>query len=105
MSVPTPYKEPKGLSLLEAMANGVPVVQPRHGSFPELIEQTGGGILVEPDSTEALASGLLRLMNDVEGREELGKKGKEAVHQNFSDKKMAEATLDVYRQYVEINEM
>ena len=105
MSVPTPYKEPKGLSLLEAMANGVPVVQPRHGTFPELIEQTGGGILVEPDSTEALASGLLRLMNDVEGREELGKKGKEAVHQNFSDKKMAEATLDVYRQYVEINEM
>ena len=48
LSVPTPYKEPKGLSLLEAMANGVPVVQPRHGIFPEWIEKTGGGILVEP---------------------------------------------------------
>lgn len=103
MSMPTPYKEPKGLSLLEAMANGVPVVQPRHGTFPELIKQTGGGILVEPDSSEALASGLLRMMNDIEGREELGKKGKEAVHQNFSDTKMAEATLDVYRQYVQKN--
>ncbi len=100
LSVPTPYKEPKGLSLLEAMANGVPVVQPRHGIFPEWIEKTGGGILVEPDSSEALAAGLLRMMNDAEGREAMGQKGKEAVHQNFSDDDMAEATLAVYRQYV-----
>ena len=56
--------------------------------------------MVEPDSSEALASGLLRIMNDVEGRKELGKQGKEAVHQNFSDEKMADATLDVYRRYV-----
>lgn len=101
LSVPTPYKEPKGLSLLEAMANGVPVVQPRHGIFPEWIEKTSGGILVEPDSSEALAAGLLRMMNDAEGREAMGQKGKEAVHQNFSDDDMAEATLAVYRQYVE----
>ena len=46
LSVPTTYREPKGLYVLEALANGVPVVQPRHGSFPELIEATGGGLLV-----------------------------------------------------------
>ena len=40
-SVPTSYREPKGLYVLESWANGVPVVQPRHGSFPELIEATG----------------------------------------------------------------
>src|SRR5262249_35906582 len=34
LSVPTTYREPKGLYVLEALANGVPVVQPRHGSFP-----------------------------------------------------------------------
>ena len=49
LSVPTTYREPKGLYVLEALANGVPVVQPRHGSFPELIEATGGGLLVNPD--------------------------------------------------------
>ena len=49
LSVPTTYREPKGLYVLEALANGVPVVQPRHGSFPELIEATGGGLLVEPE--------------------------------------------------------
>ena len=44
MSVPATYAEPKGIFLLEAMANGVPVVQPRRGAFPEIIEKTGGGL-------------------------------------------------------------
>ncbi len=105
LSVPAPYKDPKGLFLLEAMANGVPVVQPRHGAFPEVIERTGGGILVSPDSLEALAAGLLRVMTDGEGREAMGQRGKEVVHRDFNDEKMAEATLEVYRQYVGDGEM
>ena len=40
------------------------------------------------------------MMNDKEGREAMGQKGKEAVHKNFSDDDMAEAMLAVYRQYV-----
>ena len=46
LSVPTPYNEPKGLFVIEALANGVPVVQPEHGAFPEIINATGGGLLV-----------------------------------------------------------
>ena len=61
MSVPATYAEPKGIFLLEAMATGVPVVQPRRGAFPEIIERTGGGLLVEPDDAEALADGLLTI--------------------------------------------
>ena len=45
LSVPSGYHEPKGLYLLEAMACGVPVVQPNHGAFPEMIARTGGGLL------------------------------------------------------------
>ena len=52
LSVPTMYREPKGLYVLEALANGVPVVQPAHGSFPELIEATGGGLLVPPNDSD-----------------------------------------------------
>src|SRR5437016_13208402 len=52
LSVPTTYREPKGLYVLEALANGVPVVQPRHGSFPELLERTGGGLLVNPNDPD-----------------------------------------------------
>lgn len=100
-SVPTTYKEPKGLSILEALANGVPVVQPRHGAFPEIIEATGGGLLVDPNSPQALAEGIRTLMDNSEQRRSLGQRGKEAVHKNFSDDVMAEATEQVYKQYVQ----
>ncbi|MGH7490889.1 MAG: glycosyltransferase family 4 protein [bacterium] len=100
LSVPTTYKEPKGLYILEALANGIPVVQPRHGSFPELIESTGGGILVEPESPEAIARGVLSMLRDPALRHRFGQQGKAVVHRDFSDLKMAEETVEVYRQYV-----
>jgi glycosyltransferase involved in cell wall biosynthesis len=100
LSVPTTYREPKGLYVLEALANGVPVVQPRHGSFPELIEATGGGLLIEPENPADLARGLRRLLDDPSQRAELGKKGKEAVHGRFHAANMASETVAVYRQYV-----
>ena len=49
LSVPATYDEPKGMFLLEAMAAGVPVVQPRRGAFTEVVEKTGGGLLVAAD--------------------------------------------------------
>ena len=64
LSVPATYDEPKGMFLLEAMASGVPVVQPRRGGFIEIVEKTGGGLLVEPDSPEQLADGLYTLWSD-----------------------------------------
>ena len=100
LSVPTTYKESKGLFILEALANGVPVVQPRHGSFPELIAATGGGILVDAESPDAIAEGISQLMNNSSYRDQLGQQGKEAVHCEFSDDVMAEATLAVYEKYI-----
>ncbi len=102
LSVPTPYREPKGLFVLEALANGTPVVQPRHGAFPELLERTGGGILVEPDSPAALAEGLFRMMSDREAREAMGRRGREAVHRTAGDACMAGAMLNVYRHFVAV---
>ena len=100
LSVPTTYRESKGLFILEALANGVPVVQPRHGAFPELIGATGGGILVDPESPDALAEGIFQLMSDRGYREQLGQQGKETAHREFSDDVMAEATLTVYQKYI-----
>ena len=100
LSVPTTYREPKGLYVLEALASGVPVVQPAHGAFPELIQATGGGILVEPDSPESLADGIHTLMLDFELRAFLGTQGRAKVHQDYNDEVMADATLKVYERYV-----
>ena len=49
--------------LADLVASGVPVVQPRHGSFPEWIEATGGGLLVEPEDPADLARTLLHLLD------------------------------------------
>ena len=96
-SVPTVYREPKGLFVLEALANGVPVVQPRHGSFPEMVEATGGGILVEPGSAAQLARGITELLGDPEQRLRLGRNGRQAVEDRFDDGTMARTTADLYR--------
>ena len=98
-SVPTVYSESKGLSIIEALANGVPVVQPRHGAFPEMIDATDGGILVEPESSEAVAAGIIELLNDTARREHLGETGKINVHQKFSDTIVAEQLLKVFEKY------
>lgn len=95
LSVPTTYHEPKGLYVLEALANGVPVVQPRHGSFPELIEATAGGLLVEPEDPEQLADAFSRLYRDAEHRMSLAKSGYDNVRRLFDTRTMAEATLAV----------
>ncbi|MDX1388976.1 MAG: glycosyltransferase family 4 protein [Acidobacteriota bacterium] len=100
LSVPTVYRDPKGLFVLEALANGVPVVQPRHGAFPEMIEATGGGVLVEPGYTPAIAEVLEALMDDPERREALGRAGKAAVHAEWNDEVLARATLALYAKFL-----
>jgi glycosyltransferase involved in cell wall biosynthesis len=96
-SVPEPYADPKGLFLLEAMASGIPVVQPRRGAFSEIIEKTGGGLLVEPDNPKALAQVFLDLWRDPAKRIKLGDQGYRGVRAHYSAPKMAEAALSVYQ--------
>ena len=95
-SVPTSYVEPKGLFLLEAMACGVPVVQPRHGAFPEMLEKTRGGVLVEPGDALSLAEGLYDLWKYPARRVELGNNGFEGVREHYSISKSADRMLEVY---------
>jgi glycosyltransferase involved in cell wall biosynthesis len=96
LCVPSTYDEPKGIFLLEAMANGVPVVQPRRGAFPEILQKTGGGILVEPDDTGSLAQGILSLWKAPALAKELGKRGARAVREHYSVSRMAARALEVY---------
>jgi glycosyltransferase involved in cell wall biosynthesis len=95
-SVPTVYVEPKGLFLLEAMACGVPVVQPRHGAFPEMLARTAGGLLVDPGNTQSLAEGLYALWKAPELRAELGQRGFDGVRAHYSVCRSADRMLEVY---------
>jgi glycosyltransferase involved in cell wall biosynthesis len=96
LSVPGSYAEPKGIFVLEAMANEVPVVQPRHGVFPEIIEKTGGGILVEPHSVDSLADGIFSLWRDQARADELGRRGAQGVREHYRVQLMAQRTVEAY---------
>ena len=96
LSVPTNYGESFGLYVIEALASGVPLVLPRRGAFPELIEHLGGGIIVEPDSAQALADGIEIMLLRGEESRAMAAKARERVLQQFSDDNMAKAVVDVY---------
>ncbi|MBM3773016.1 MAG: glycosyltransferase family 4 protein [Acidimicrobiia bacterium] len=96
LSVPATYDEPKGLFLIEAMASGVPVVQPRRGAFIETVESTGGGILVDPDSAEALGDGLHRLWSNRTLRQSLGTRAVAGVQEHYTIARSTSHLLEVY---------
>jgi len=96
VSVPTDYEEPKGIFLLEAMAAGTPVVQPRRGAFAEIVEKTGGGLIVDANDPAALAETLARLCLDASERRELGRRGFEGVRRHYSVSDMARQSVAVF---------
>ncbi|HSE37843.1 MAG TPA: glycosyltransferase family 4 protein [Blastocatellia bacterium] len=95
-SVPATYDEPKGMSLLEAMAAGVPVVQPRRGSFTEIVERTGGGLLVDGSDADSLASGLLSLTESPSLTAELGQRAFTGVREHYGVSNMARRAIEAY---------
>lgn len=97
LSVPATYGEAFGLYVLEALAAGVPVVQPNHGAFPELLGRAGGGILCEPDDPQSLADGLESILLRPD-RRAFGLQGRAEVLQNFSVERMAQEVLQVFQQ-------
>jgi glycosyltransferase involved in cell wall biosynthesis len=96
MSVPATYDEPKGIFLLEAMACGVPVVQPRRGAFTEIVENTGGGLLVEPDSPEAIAAAIQRLFDEPELGARLSESGFRKVREQYTVAQTADRALELW---------
>jgi glycosyltransferase involved in cell wall biosynthesis len=100
LSLPTVYRESKGISCLEALANAVPLVLPAHGAFPELVHATGGGVLHPPDDPQALADALRQLMGDPARASRLGLDGQQVVRRDFHAQGMARQTADLYRRVV-----
>jgi glycosyltransferase involved in cell wall biosynthesis len=96
MSMPATYDEPKGVSLLEAMACGVPLVQPRRGSFTEIIEKTGGGLLVQPDDPPSLAEGIIKISRDSNLAQRLSANGFRGVREHYTAAHMADKLLEAY---------
>jgi glycosyltransferase involved in cell wall biosynthesis len=93
--------EPFGLSIVEAMAAGVPVVATMSEGACEIIEDDQTGHLVPIGDVEALASAIGGLLSDAKERNRLSDNARRAVRERFSLERMLEATEEVYRQVLE----
>jgi glycosyltransferase involved in cell wall biosynthesis len=97
LSVPAVRGEAFGGFILEALAFGVPVVQPSAGAFPELVKDTGGGILYDLEEENGRTKTLMKLLLDPAYSKELGQRGREAVIDRYGIDRMVSDMLAVYR--------
>jgi glycosyltransferase involved in cell wall biosynthesis len=96
-SVPALYGEAFGLYLAEAMACGIPVVQPRHAAFPEIIEASGAGLIAEPNSV-ALADAIETLLESESQFRELQSNAILAAKEKFNVQTMARSMVKAFEQ-------
>jgi len=89
--VPTDYEDPKGLFVLESLAAGTPVILPRHGAFPELIESTSGGILFAPGELGELIDAIVSFKSNESLQNSLAHQGRSAVLEKHSIQQCASA--------------
>jgi mannosylfructose-phosphate synthase len=93
--------EPFGMTAIEAMASGTPVVASRLGGIRTVITSGLNGLLVDPSDTEEFAAAMVQLLTDHEATERLGREGRDVVRQQFSWEAIAERHLELYQRYLE----
>ncbi|WP_429410038.1 glycosyltransferase family 4 protein [Roseimarinus sediminis] len=97
LSVPVLNGEAFGIYLTEAMASGIPVVQPALGAFPEIVNTAGGGFIYEPNSPEALAKAWAALLDDPEKIGQLSREARASIEKHFDINIQAEKLVEIYR--------
>jgi glycosyltransferase involved in cell wall biosynthesis len=97
---PATYGESFGLYLIEAMAAGIPPVQPNVAAFPEILEAVGGGFLAEPNPV-ALADKIEKILKEPTLARKYGEQVRTNTHNLFSIDLMAERLLVVYEEAAE----
>ena len=89
------------LSLLEAMAAGLPVIATEVGGIPEMIRHGVTGLLVPPNRPAAMASAVQLLLENSELARGMGRAGRARVEQCFSLQHMVDSTIEQYQQILD----
>jgi glycosyltransferase involved in cell wall biosynthesis len=95
-SVPATYGESFGLFVVEAIAAGVPVVQPDHAGFKEIMSRTKGGLSYEPDNLDAYVSALSDVLRNPQQSRQMAIKGRDIVFEHFNVERMAKDVVSVF---------
>ncbi|MBN1158972.1 MAG: glycosyltransferase family 4 protein [Bacteroidales bacterium] len=101
LSVPVRQGEAFGIYLAEAMASGIPVVQPSLGAFPEIIEKTRGGLLYGENRPELLAEALKILLDDREKLRTMSMAARKGVEEGLNINTLAAELINIYNQAIE----
>ena len=95
--------EPFGISALEAMAYQLPVIASETGGLTEIVEDGRTGVFIETGNSEALASTIIKLLQNPEKVEKMGKQGYERVNNLFTVDKIADQTINFYTDVITNN--
>ena len=85
-----------GLTCVEAMSCGRPVVMTNQASGPEIVEDGVSGVLADPRDAKDVAECLLRILDNPELQQRMGKAARQRAEEKFSLHSLAEATLEEY---------
>jgi len=96
LSVPVPGGDAFGTYIIEAMACGIPAVQPQEGGFPEIITATNGGLIYSPNIPASLAEALRKLLLDPGKAKRMGEAAKDGVSRLYSMDKIADEMIRFY---------
>lgn len=99
LSVPVVNGEAFGLYLLEALASGIPVVQPALGAFPEIVTASNGGSVYSPNTAAALCEKWEEVLGDTDRLNTLSKHGRQAVEELFNLKKTTAQLVEIYSKF------
>ncbi|MEI6162951.1 MAG: glycosyltransferase family 4 protein [Planctomycetota bacterium] len=97
-ALPTQYAESKGISAIEALVAGVPVVAPKHGAFPELLDHGQAGLLHTPHDEKDLANTIFTLVADAQLSQLLGAHGHALASRRNSPLAMVSGHDAIYSQ-------
>ena len=97
LSVPVLKGEAFGLYQLEALASGVPLVQPELGAFPEIINATGGGVIYKPNTASALADSLTEILLNPAKLDAMSLAGRKSVEEHFDCSKLSSKMVEIYK--------
>lgn len=100
LTVPVRGGEAFGLYQLEALASGIPIVQPEEGAFPEVVKLTQGGETYSPNEASALAAKWEELLSRPDKLKDFSKKGRKAIEEKFNTVVLTSLMIDIYSNLV-----
>ena len=100
LTVPVLKGEAFGTYQLESLACGIPLVQPALGAFPEIVENTKGGVIYEPNNPDALSQKWAEVLSDPEKISEMSKLGQQSVKDNYAIDEISKTVLEIYKSLI-----